>query len=524
MQSYKNDVLNKTWFYNLFGFEEGNYNLTQSNFNIIFQVIPSGKKLFILKSKINNREFPIGNFESPSLDELRKEVLLNYIPSDKSLVENIIVNDILEIHGLSENKGAIFQVASQFNCLEFITPDEKPENGITKYQWDNTQGPACSLACAAATVYRNYFTQINYKIKNNHITENKLQIGQTNKIQINNLEDILRILGKDYITVRNGYTFSSEDKLILLNNKLSKDYNLRENIIKNLRIGIHYNIGVTFDKFNRKLYPQNASFKEHKNGHLISQAFCSGISVAYSGLSQNLWEPFSILILQASYEATLWAAVLNSKTGGSNKVFLTFIGGGAYGNDIKWILDAMAYAIVNTSDYGLDIKICHYANINNKYKDYLQDKILNLSIYKYKLLQEINELIFNDIGFSDPNWNKFIIRKDNIIATYNLKYIINFINEKGQTLLYLAARKCNKILVEILLENGALINAFNKDGSTPLIGLLWGYIIEKREKKILPIIIKTKVIELYNYMKSKGADDEIPNLRGETAKLFYKDI
>jgi hypothetical protein len=515
-----NTSVSKTWFYNLFGFEEENYNLTQSSFNLISQIIPSGKKLFILKSKINNREFPIGNFETPSLEELRKKVLLNYVPTHKSLVENIIVDDILELHGLSVNKGAMFQVASQFNCLEFITPDEKPENGITKYQWDNTQGPACSLACATATVYRNYFTQI----KNNHITENKIQIGQTNKLQINNLEDILKVLGNNYITVKNGYTFSSEDKLILLNNKLKNDYNLCENIKKNLRIGVHYNIGVTFDKFNRKSYPQNASFKEHKNGHLISQAFCSGISVAYSGLSQDLWEPFSILILQASYEATLWAAVLNSKTGGSNKVFLTFIGGGAYGNDIKWILDAMANAIVNTSDYGLDIKICHYININNKYKDYLQNKIFDLLMYKYKLLHEINELIFNDVVFSDPKWNKFIIEKENVIATYNLKYIINFINERGQTLLYLAARKCNKILVDILLENGALINAFNKDGSTPLIGLLWGYIIEKREKKILPIIIKTKVIELYNYMKSKGADDEIPNLRGETAQLFYKEI
>ena len=309
----KNSSQSKTWFYNLFGFEEENYNLTQSNFNLISQIIPSGKKLFILKSKINNRQFPIGNLEIPSLEELREKVLLNYIPTHKSVVEHIIVNDILEIHGLSENKGAMFQVASQFNCLEFITPDEKPENGITKYQWDNTQGPSCSLACAAATVYRNYFTQIDYKIKHNQIIENKLQIGQTNKLQINNLEDILRILGSDFITVINGYTFSSNEKLLLLNNKLKNDFNLRENIIKNLRIGVHYNIGVTFDKFDRKSYPQNASFIEHRKGHLVSQAFCSAISVAYSGLSKDIWEPFSILILQATYEATLLSAVINSK-------------------------------------------------------------------------------------------------------------------------------------------------------------------------------------------------------------------
>ena len=505
----------KTWFGQLFGFEEENYNLTQLNFNLISQIVLSGKKLLILKSKINKREFPIGNFDRPTLEELRNEVLINYLPTFKSTAEHIVVDDILEMHGISENNGAMFQVASQFNCLEFITPNEKPENGITKYQWDNTQGPACSIACAAATVYRNYFTPIDDKY-------NKIRRGQTNEKQINNLEDVLKLLGSDYITVTNGYTFSSEEKLLLLNNKLKSDFNLRDNIIKNVRIGVHYNIGVTFDKLVRKSYPQNASFKEHKNGQLISQAFCSAISVNYSGLSKTLWEPFSILILQATYEATLWSAIINSKSGGSNKVFLTMVGGGAYGNNSKWILDAIANAVVATSDYGLNIKICHYKSINRNYEDYLQKKILDLSIFRYNLMKEINELIFNNISLTDGRWNKFLSRRENFIATFNLKFIINSLNERGQTLLYLAARKCNKELVEILLDNGAIINTYNKDGSTPLLGLVWGFIVAKREN--ITTTTKTKVIELYNYMKSKGGKDEIPNLRGETAKLFYQEI
>ena len=167
----------KTWFGHLFGFEEENYNFTQLNFNLISQIVPSGKKLLILKSKINKREFPIGNFDTPTLEELRNEVLINYLPTCKSTAEHIVVNDILQMHGISENNGAMFQVASQFNCLEFITPNEKPENGITKYQWDNTQGPACSIACAAATVYRNYFTPIIDKYY-------KIRHGQTNEKQI----------------------------------------------------------------------------------------------------------------------------------------------------------------------------------------------------------------------------------------------------------------------------------------------------------------------------------------------------
>jgi hypothetical protein len=513
MYKLTDNFTQKTWFSQLFGFEEENYNLTQLNFNLISQIAPSGKNLLILKSKINKREFPIGNFSTPSLEELRKEVLTNYLPTNKSTAKHIVVNDILQMHGLSENNGAMFQVASQFNCLEFISSEVKPEDGITMYQWDNTQGPACSIACASATIYRNYFTPIIDKY-------NKINYGQTNDRQINNLEDVLKLLESDYITVKNGYTFSSEEKLLLLNNKLINDYNLRDNIIKRVRIGIHNNIGVTFDKLDRKLYPQNASFIEHKNGQLVSQVFCSAISIAYSGLSKSLWEPFSILILQASYEATLWSAIINSKTGGSNKVLLTMVGGGAYGNDPKWILDAIANAVVITSDYGLDVKICHYKSINNKDEDYLQKKILDLSIFKYKLLYEINELIFNNISLEDTRWNKFISKRGN--STPILKFIINSLNEKGQTLLYIAARKFNKTIIEVLLENGAIINAYNKDGSTPLIGLVWGFIVAKRDNLIS--ISKTRVIELYEYMKSKGAKDDIQNLRGETAKLFYQEI
>jgi hypothetical protein len=32
-----------------------------------------------------------------------------------------------------------------------------PEHGVTVYAGDPTQGPACALACAAGSVYRNYF-------------------------------------------------------------------------------------------------------------------------------------------------------------------------------------------------------------------------------------------------------------------------------------------------------------------------------------------------------------------------------
>lgn len=47
------------------------------------------------------------------------------------------------LHGSPEFEGAWFQVASQFNALEMPSPSVTPEQGVTAYVHDRTQGPAC---------------------------------------------------------------------------------------------------------------------------------------------------------------------------------------------------------------------------------------------------------------------------------------------------------------------------------------------------------------------------------------------
>ncbi len=61
---------------------------------------------------------------------------------------------VMNLTCMAENRYATFQVASQFNCLEFVAPNVTPENGVTDYIRDHTQGPQCSLAAAPAIVYR----------------------------------------------------------------------------------------------------------------------------------------------------------------------------------------------------------------------------------------------------------------------------------------------------------------------------------------------------------------------------------
>jgi len=113
-----------------------------------------------------------------------------------------------------------------------------------------------------------------------------------------------------------------------------------------LRIGLHRDVEVT------------EAVGEGRP--LVSQAFCPALPVAYSAVPLPLWEPFASLVLEAAYEATLWSAALNAHRGTSNMVLLTLLGGGAFGNDDKWIYGAIGRALGVCAGVDLDVRIVSY--------------------------------------------------------------------------------------------------------------------------------------------------------------------
>ncbi|MEE4202629.1 MAG: hypothetical protein V2I45_03295, partial [Halieaceae bacterium] len=130
------------WFEQLFGFTETDWESTQRQFSL------DGRTL---TSKANGLRWNIGEFSTPSLGELRARARFHAQPST---LTHEVVGDALALHADPANAGAMFQAASQFNTLEFPGPDVTPEAGITGYAHDMTQGPACALATAPATVFR----------------------------------------------------------------------------------------------------------------------------------------------------------------------------------------------------------------------------------------------------------------------------------------------------------------------------------------------------------------------------------
>jgi len=330
------------WFEQLFGFSERPYAETQAAFEL------EGE---ILRSSVNGRSFAAGRFSTPSLAWLREQAA--GLRPGTIKVKHEAIGDVLELHAKPENQGAMFQAASQFNCLEFAGPEEVPEDGVTQYETDPTQGPACALAAAAGTVVRNYFAEVGGTR------------GQTRDRQLNNLDDVQARLGAagQLVEIRNGYTFSDLERLSELGAALATHD--RESLLGAVKIGVHADVGVTFA----------TRFVEPPEQRIVSQAYCSALSCHYIGGEKEPWAPLATLVLDAAYEATLLAAAIEAARGrGSGVVWLTFLGGGVFGNDRRWIADAINRAISRLADRALDVRIAHYRRIDDRIRDAIPER------------------------------------------------------------------------------------------------------------------------------------------------------
>jgi len=317
------------WFEKLTGFGEVGYEETRVRLAV---------EGATLRSTINDARYGVGELELASLQGLRESVKSAGGRAGR-LKLSIVRGDVRRLHRLPENAGALFQVASQFNLLEMTSPDVTPEDGVTEYESDPTQGPACAVAAGAATIYRNYFAPV------------AGGAGQTATRQLDGLADLgaslsgaLGLPVQDLWTMRNGYALCGRtglDAIARLLAAMSADQ--IEALRGKLRIGIHRDVEVT-----------DAPGPDRPR---VSQSFCSALPVAYSGVPAEHSEPFASLILEAAYEATMWAAVLNARRGASKVVFLTFLGGGVFGNPNEWIRAALRRALGLVRALDLDVRL-----------------------------------------------------------------------------------------------------------------------------------------------------------------------
>lgn len=320
------------WFEKLVGFSESDgYAAVQTRLGV------EGAELV---STVNGKRYGIGELMLPTLAELRARV--NPVREQRSSARTV-VGDVQKLHSKPEFDGALFQVASQFNLLEMVSERATPEQGVTGYIYDGTQGPACAMAAAGGTIYRNYFVPVGDRVgqTRDHHLDALSGVGAA-------LSDLIGLPVSALWNMQNGYALCTAEGLTAISHlltTLSEDD--RDALRVRLAIGLHRNVEVT-----------------DGSGTRVSQAYCSALPVGYSRLPRKDWEPFARLVLQASYEAVMLAAVEQAGNGGSNTVLLTRIGGGVFSNGDDWIDSAIERAMGIVADAGLDIVFVAHGSVS----------------------------------------------------------------------------------------------------------------------------------------------------------------
>lgn len=279
----------------------------------------------VLKS--DGRKLRFGKLWMPQLAELP----LPDVGSGRQIKLREVVADVQALHRDPANEQAVFQVASQFNLLEMIGPSVTPEQGIARYATDRTQGPACAIACAAGTIYRNYFVPV------------QGQIGQTAQVQLDMLADFGARIGNAQAQLwqmRNGYVMPQRGGLAKIAGWIGQNPEAGDLI----RVGVQSDTEVTL---------AGAS-------HCVTQVYCSALPIAYGQDDVSDWAPFAQMVLQAAYAATLAVAWQNARRTGQRRLYLTRLGGGAFGNPAGWITKAIHAALTRFDGCDLEVALVSY--------------------------------------------------------------------------------------------------------------------------------------------------------------------
>lgn len=296
----------QAWFSDLFGFDEGSLKYEQIKAN--FTVVNHEHHKLLISKEAPEHEYPVGSFTTPTLQDLRDNGLkVLREQRERSggapvpggiIVEHRAIDDALSL--AASHPGAVIQVASQFNTLEFTNPKCIPEHGVTNYVFDNTQGPACALSCGAGTVYRNYFAPG---------ADGKT--GQTKDNQLNTLSTLEALLdnaNEKYFSVENGYSSAVKAGLDRLNERLANltQETIEKDYLGSVAVGLHEDVGMTFK--DRSFTPQPI---EGTGASKVTQVFSSALALGrYCPGLDSEFAPLAKIVLYATYEAALWAGVL----------------------------------------------------------------------------------------------------------------------------------------------------------------------------------------------------------------------
>ena len=324
------------WFERLTGFREDNYELARSQ----LRINEEGR----LVSLANRVSYGVGKLGLPSLRELREQIETTGRGAGGRLSVSVLRGDARALHRQCEFQGALFQVASQFNLLEMTGPNVTPEQGVTRYEHDQTQGPACAIAAGAATIYRNYFVPFGDAFGQTGDPADR-HAGRRRR----RIERCPRQAGPVLWEMRNGYALCSRSGLEAIAAYLATlPAEDRDALGAKLRIGLHRDVEVT----DATAVPAPC--------HFASLLFRAAGRLRRPDPGRIFGSPSPASFSRRPMRRRCWRAPATA-LGASETVLLTLVGGGVFGNREAWILDAIRRALRRVAEFALDVRIVSYA-------------------------------------------------------------------------------------------------------------------------------------------------------------------
>lgn len=236
---------------------------------------------------------------------------------------------------------------------------------------DRTQGPFASVSTGPGSIMRVYGMYYN---KDTPPSE-WMQTSQKSISMVDNL--------KSYYTVHNGYITNTGSESTL------PEYKIDE-LLDKVRIGVQQDVDVVF---GRRRYGLMELVSPR---HRVSQAFCAGMNLKQGASGRKNAavrgsREKAVLMLRASYVGAYLAAVVL----GSKKLFLTFVGGGVFGNSVDIIINELVYAhrLIGLSSLNKTVKEVHLSIFS-------QGRVLTDKLFD-SLIQNGIKFVSNE-GLIDP--------------------------------------------------------------------------------------------------------------------------
>ena len=277
--------------------------------------------------KIANHAWSAGRFEAASLGELRSRARArrdrlhaeNKPPSAPRarlwLLDGASPATDIGALQASASEGSLFQVASQFNCLEspgpFVTP-------VERYLSDPTQGPRASISAFPGTLLRHYAAP-------GKDGERFVQTSDGPQIEL--LGDVCP---PSIARAQNGYLMDDSVK------DTASFFAAIHDEFDAIKVGVHEGVEVVLG------YDWDGSVLGGQR-RIIAQVFTStvaGGSYGGEGLGA-MFQPICRILQRAAYLGTLLAAA----SLGRSRVVLTLIGGGVFSNPVAVIWEAIQVAL-----------------------------------------------------------------------------------------------------------------------------------------------------------------------------------